>query len=1574
MALTSPPPWSSIGHLVHLGVYIYFALLILAIINATVRRFSPRLPNFSYSLLQHVPFPGRIFLIYRELLISYTFQISLVRLSCSAFVCVAYVYVTYVAIISKYFLIALRTIGIILFTHAVSVVATCDRPLAVVCNIVSIAEVISLSSLLFAQPNDWLNFSFLQAYGIMSSYITLEPAVDVRFNFKSSQFQRQLARRALEFIVFIYVFACGLQLFEHMGEPWPSLTATKFELTLVNSFYFTVVTLFTVGYGDFVPFTLLGRLWIIFIIVFGAYLISRKIGQVVDVVSDLRRGRGSFVKAEGTEHCVICGNVKWEYLKSFVQEFYEDERNSEKKLVVICDRPNWTEDTWSRFSATHHRFRQHVVYLEGACVSREDLVRAQVETALAVFVLCNQHNPDPYAEDSETLKRILTIRSYTPNRPIYSMCALRDSMLQITFALEHMDENEAREEGISRRDSMDLLTQRRGNTFDVEDLNNNPTMRDYSEDDDDDDGLLVHSYDGSSDLKSEAICMQDVEMSLMAENVFCNGLSTLLANLILRIDPINKATDQPWAIEYKIGSECRFEFVKLPISLHQRKFSEIAVIMYDYGVLLIATKRFMEQKWRAITPDTIIKINTVGLIITYHAAHYLDVIMTHVADRVSRLFEESGTDLSSRDVPSVDDDFPEEVDIPRHSIAGGRLAGDLSMTNEFDDSHPLESPLDGPSSFSGHPWNSRSVHTPHALANDILPPSQSAGMLEPLMTDVNFGDEEDRFSKKGGPSESSRSLTLPPRSKTAPVLAPTSSADAVDVPVSVGDFTGTGLPVRETIVDDEEDTDSRRGSLSPLSRAVEARPVVSDSSTGESDVVKPKLINSPSAALSADRRVPPARRKSHTHHVTFPMQPVSGRNSVSKRQSGMNNEGSSWSRRQMDANGDCAAMYYGDEELPMQIKGHIVVCAIGEMSVMNLKYFLQRVWMKRGIADEDTPVVAICPSISEDAEAELSTFVQKNLFLIQGNSLSVETLRSAQYDEARAIVILACEDKTHVEEMDAKAMFTVMTLDYLLGEQSQTFVCTMLDAEESMQLLRAPMHARRRGASLGSVFASSVRFDLRREVRSVGLNESAIRSQRRNPGRSSDNPGTSFGALSVGSVLPQTMSFVGQVRSTYTNRRESIANLVTRQATEDNGHMRTSTTFLSRRSMGFEDESYFPPGRGRSFGHGSGHISHFPSMTLGFEASSLSISGANGIGRAGGASGDEDGVGSGRLGGTEAEKQTYSRPRDESFEKQRYASGEMMISSTFMTLLIREYAMPGLTAIVRKIFGAGFGQNVKSKPSWIRTVNVPVEWIGSGDGGKRTYREVFEMLVSFGGIAIGLYRAGDVMVRIQVQEDEGRADTSEEQGTGDGMDSDTDIGALSGAVHGLREVTGVLRGFEMGGDGGHREMGRGVYDQSNLADNVARMNYGSMRNNTDSLEGDEGDEGDESRQETRVPRRGEDTARLNISPELLMNIAVDMRQARQTGDDGIDQFSAGGDDSGGTGTEDQEDDADDLNEPGVHRYTCPNTGREAYFHEVHGGDNVLPYVYANPEPYTIVSPHDAVYVVVAPHVTLPEKW
>eukprot|EP00737_Agarophyton_chilense_P000819 gb/GEZJ01000910.1/.p1 GENE.gb/GEZJ01000910.1/~~gb/GEZJ01000910.1/.p1 ORF type:complete len:216 (-),score=25.82 gb/GEZJ01000910.1/:2343-2990(-) len=79
--------------------------------------------------------------------------------------------------------------------------------------------------------------------------------------------------------------------------------------------------------------------------------------------------------------------------------------------------------------------------------------------------------------------------------------------------------------------------------------------------------------------------------------------------------------------KYKLGTECRFEYVKLPMQIKNRKFAGKSLIMYGYGVIPIATKRFMDKKWRAVTPETDINLNSIALIITFHSIEYLDTFM-----------------------------------------------------------------------------------------------------------------------------------------------------------------------------------------------------------------------------------------------------------------------------------------------------------------------------------------------------------------------------------------------------------------------------------------------------------------------------------------------------------------------------------------------------------------------------------------------------------------------------------------------------------------------------------------------------------------------------------------------------------------------------------------------------------------------------------------------------------------------------------------------------------------------------------------------------------------------------------
>lgn len=186
--------------------------------------------------------------------------------------------------------------------------------------------------------------------------------------------------------------------------------------------------------------------------------------------------------------------------------------------------------------------------------------------------------------------------------------------------------------------------------------------------------------------------------------------------------------------------------------------------------------------------------------------------------------------------------------------------------------------------------------------------------------------------------------------------------------------------------------------------------------------------------------------------------------------------------------------------------------------------------------------------------------------------------------------------------------------------------------------------------------------------------------------------------------------------------------------------------------------------------------------------------------------------------------------------------------------------------------------------------------------------------------------------------------------------------------------------YEMGGDSGP------LYERASLVAEARSTTYGAMDADLDDVPYSRGEEdiamepqgqenalplpitGDrDGNSSTATGGRGE---RVDIPTDMLLGMAHDLRQVERDDDDGNDDEIE--DDRGfGTGAEV---DADDEDKPVVHKYTCPNTGRIAFYHEVPGGGNVLPYVYASPEPYTLVSQRDEVYVLVAPNVSLPDSW
>ncbi len=158
------------------------------------------------------------------------------------------------------------------------------------------------------------------------------------------------------------------------------------DWSLFDSLYFSVITLTTVGYGDLVPKTNVGRLFTIFLLLGGVftlfYAVTEMIRAIVsgEVRTLLGRQRMERSMAELQDHMIVCGFGRMGRL--VCKEF------SKQRLPFVVIDP--APDTLANFDIPHG------LALPGDATSDEVLQRAGVKRARALVTVASSDADNLY--------------------------------------------------------------------------------------------------------------------------------------------------------------------------------------------------------------------------------------------------------------------------------------------------------------------------------------------------------------------------------------------------------------------------------------------------------------------------------------------------------------------------------------------------------------------------------------------------------------------------------------------------------------------------------------------------------------------------------------------------------------------------------------------------------------------------------------------------------------------------------------------------------------------------------------------------------------------------------------------------------------------------------------------------------------------------------------------------------------------------------------------------------------------------------------------------------------------------
>ncbi|MCK5323768.1 MAG: NAD-binding protein [Desulfobulbaceae bacterium] len=191
------------------------------------------------------------------------------------------------------------------------------------------------------------------------------------------------------------------------------LAETKVQegLSLYDGIWWAMVTMTTVGYGDYYPHSLVGRFLVSFpCMLVGIGVVGYLVGVVADsVINELTRKKRGLVKIKEKNHIIICNNPGTDKILALVTELKLHPDYTDSVFVLITD--NLTE-------LPEDLVKKNIRFVKGDPIREDVLVNANVSECKGVFVLAvDPMNPQSDAKNFATATIIELIERET-GRPI----------------------------------------------------------------------------------------------------------------------------------------------------------------------------------------------------------------------------------------------------------------------------------------------------------------------------------------------------------------------------------------------------------------------------------------------------------------------------------------------------------------------------------------------------------------------------------------------------------------------------------------------------------------------------------------------------------------------------------------------------------------------------------------------------------------------------------------------------------------------------------------------------------------------------------------------------------------------------------------------------------------------------------------------------------------------------------------------------------------------------------------------------------------------------------------------------
>ena len=313
--------------------------------------------------------------------------------------------------------------------------------------------------------------------------------------------------------------------------------------------YFSLVSLTTVGYGEIVPFTVLGRMMIIFMVVVILVVVPEQTNEIINLSNaQTIYERRNYISSPDVPHIIILGDIELYSLKNFCKEFFhKDHGEGYRHIVILMNKAPSKDFELFLNQKINSKF---IIYLQGDPMNNDDLLRADILNAKSCIIFTNKNSSDIYRGDHQSLLLAFFVKKFYYHNTLENFIDNNKLNLNETFL---------NQKNIKRKINS-IFKKNKNNHFRIcLQLNRQESCNYYY-------STLQYNYRKNM-LSDKLLVIESLKMNLLSKSCHTPGIISLISNLIIssQVDYNIFKKEPEWQREYKEGQQYeiyKFNFIE----------------------------------------------------------------------------------------------------------------------------------------------------------------------------------------------------------------------------------------------------------------------------------------------------------------------------------------------------------------------------------------------------------------------------------------------------------------------------------------------------------------------------------------------------------------------------------------------------------------------------------------------------------------------------------------------------------------------------------------------------------------------------------------------------------------------------------------------------------------------------------------------------------------------------------------------------------------------------------------------------------------------------------------------------